>query len=147
MSPPRAPHYPSRTMDTYSIYSVMWQFPVVCFTLALLTDTAYVQTSNLMWTEFSSWLLLVGIASGTLAVLFGAAALVARTSSIGWPQMSGHVVALILAFFNNLIHARDGWTSVMPWGLTLSALTVLVIFMTPWLNYALHRSERRRTDP
>lgn len=147
MSPPHAPHYRSSTIDAYSIYSMMWQFPVVCFTLALLTDIAYVQTSNLMWTEFSSWLLLAGISSGALAVLFGMAAMVGHTSPIGWPQMSGHVVVLILAFFNNLIHARDGWTSVMPWGLTLSALTVLVIAVTPWLNFALHRSQRSRTVP
>jgi phosphatidylserine/phosphatidylglycerophosphate/cardiolipin synthase-like enzyme/uncharacterized membrane protein len=147
MSPPHAPHYRSSTIDAYSIYLVMWQFPVVCFTLALLTDIAYVQTSNLMWTEFSSWLLLVGISSGTLAVLFGMAALVGRIAPIGWPQMSGHAVVLILAFFNNLIHARDGWTSVMPGGLTLSALTVLVIAVTPWLNFALHRSQRPRTVP
>jgi uncharacterized membrane protein len=147
MASPHAPHNPSKAIDAYSIYSMILQFPIVCFTLALLTDIAYVQTSNLMWTEFSAWLLLVGIALGVIAVLFGAISMFARTPAIGWPQLIGYVIVLILAFFNNLIHARDGWTSVMPWGLTLSALMVLVIFVTPWLDYALDPVERRRTHP
>jgi uncharacterized membrane protein len=44
---------------------------------------------------------------------------------------------LILAFFNNLVHTADGWTAVMPWGLTLSALTVLVMLVTLWLSVSL----------
>ena len=28
-------------------------FPVACFTCALLTDIAYVQTENIMWAQFS----------------------------------------------------------------------------------------------
>ena len=147
MSSQPAPHYGSRSIDSYCTYSMLVQFPIVCFTLALLTDIAYVQTSNLMWTEFSAWLLLIGIALGVLAALFGAAALFARRHPITWLQLSGHVVVLILAFLNNLIHARDGWTSVMPWGLTLSALTVLVIVVTPWLDYALVRAPRRSAHP
>jgi uncharacterized membrane protein len=40
------------------IHSMIVQFPTVCFTLTLLTDIAYWQTGNLMWQNFSSWLLL-----------------------------------------------------------------------------------------
>jgi uncharacterized membrane protein len=37
------------------------------------------------------------------------------------------IVALILATFNMLVHTRDAWSSVVPWGLVLSALVVAVI--------------------
>ena len=51
--------------DRNTIYIMLVQFPVVCFTLALLTDIVYWQTSHLMWTEFSAWLLFVGIVTAT----------------------------------------------------------------------------------
>ena len=50
---------------------------------------------------------------------------------------SATLIVLVLAFFNNLVHAADGWTSVVPWGLTLSALTVLVMLVTGWLGASL----------
>lgn len=117
-----------------SAYAVLIAFPVVCFTLALLTDLAYFRTTNLMWTEFSAWLLLAGIIFAALSALAGAIEyLLNRTTidrDVAIAHTIGNVAVLILAFFNNLIHARDGWTSVVPWGITLSALTVFVILAT-----------------
>jgi len=119
-------------------YLSVVQFPVVCFTLALLCDIIYWRTSNLMWTEFSAWLLLAGISLGVVAALVRLGLLVtdreARRSGAEWLHFLGLLLILVLAFFNNLIHARDGWTSVVPWGLTLSALTVLAIALTGWLG-------------
>ena len=116
-------------------------FPIVCFTLALGTDIVYWQTSYLMWAEFSAWLLLAGIVFGVLAALFGAIDFLARrevrAQGPAWPHAIGNVVVLVLAFFNNLVHAADGWISVVPWGLTLSALTVLIMLVTGWLGASL----------
>jgi uncharacterized membrane protein len=44
---------------------------------------------------------------------------------------------LVLAFFNALIHQRDGWTSVVPVGLSLSIIVVLILPVTGWLGWAL----------
>ncbi len=133
-----------RSSAAYLIYSSVMQFPVVCFTLALLCDITYWRTSNLMWVEFSAWLLLAGITLGVVATLVRFAVLVtdraARRSSLAWLHLLGLMLILALAFFNNLIHARDGWTSVVPWGLILSALTVLAIALTGWLGTALFTS-------
>jgi uncharacterized membrane protein len=116
-------------------------FPIVCFTLALATDIAYWQTSNLMWLEFSAWLLLAGIAFGVLAAVFGAVDFFFRPEiravRPAWPHAIGNLIVLTLAFFNNLVHAADGWTAVVPWGLILSALTVLVMFVAGWLGASL----------
>ena len=43
-------------------------------------------------------------------------------------------MVLVLAFFNNLIHTRDAWTSVVPTGLILSIVTVLVLPVTAWFG-------------
>jgi uncharacterized membrane protein len=46
----------------------------------------------------------------------------------------GNVVALILATFDMLVHTRDAWTSVVPWGFVLSAAIVLVLILTAWMT-------------
>jgi uncharacterized membrane protein len=57
-----------------------------------------------------------------------------RTQGTAWAHAMGRIVVLILAFFNNLVHARDGWTAVVTWGLTLSALTVLLMLVMAGLG-------------
>jgi uncharacterized membrane protein len=51
--------------------------------------------------------------------------------------MIGNLIVLVLAFFNNLVHTRDAWTSVVPTGLILSLVTVLILPITGWLGWAL----------
>lgn len=134
-----APYQPSTAaVAGHTIHRLLAAFPIACFTLALATDIAYWRTSNLMWLEFSAWLLLAGIVVGVAAALFGAIYYLVRFGGravrLGWPAALGTLVVLILAFFNNLAHAADGWTAIMPWGLTLSGLTVLAMLVTLWLG-------------
>ncbi|WP_137388544.1 DUF2231 domain-containing protein [Rhodoligotrophos defluvii] len=123
------------------IHSMLVQFPIVCFTLALLTDIAYWRTSHLMWQEFSSWLLFAGLVFGALAAIAGMVDFLFRPAVRrpwpAWPHAIGSLVVLALAFVNSLIHARDGWTAVVPWGLTLSAVTVVVMVISDWFGRAL----------
>lgn len=140
MSPIHAPSGPSIFMrSVQAIQSLLVTLAVACFILALGTDIIYWQTSNLMWVEFSAWLLLVGIVTGVAAVPFGAIEFFSRdwedrTGVSAWLPVIGWMVVLILAFFNNLVHAADGWAAIMPWGLPLSALTVLVMLAVAWLG-------------
>ena len=46
---------------------------------------------------------------------------------------AGSLLALVLGLFDNLVHTRDAWTSVVPAGLALSAITVVVMLATVWL--------------
>jgi uncharacterized membrane protein len=137
------PIYPRSTaaIAGHPIHPMLVPFPIVCFALALVTDIFYWRTSQLMWAEFSAWLLLAGIVFGALAALFGAIDFLARREvrarRPAWPHAIGNVVVLVLAFFNNLVHAADGWTAVVPWGLTLSALTVIIMLVTGWLGASL----------
>lgn len=115
------------------IHAFVSSIPVVCFTGALLTDIAYAKSAAIQWSNFSAWLLAVGLLFGVLALVLALIEhLVARRAraGAGWIHAVGSVIALILALFNNFIHGRDGWTSVVPTGLTLSVLTVLVMLAT-----------------
>ena len=121
----------------HPVLRTLASFPIACFTCALVTDIAYVQTTNVLWADFSAWLLAVGMAGGVVAAITGFVSLLAdrrnRTQRFPWPIVIGSLLVLVLALFNNLVHSRDAWTSVMPTGLALSAVTVLVMLATAWL--------------
>jgi len=119
-------------------------FPIACFTCALFTDLAYVRTTNVMWTDFSSWLLAAGMAGGVVAAIVGLASLLTnhrgRAQRSVWTITLGSLIVLVIALFNNLVHSHDAWTSVMPTGLALSVATVLAMLATAWLaSRAGHR--------
>ena len=116
-------------------------FPIVCFIGALVTDIVYALTAEMMWTDISAWLLLVGLIMGGLAAIAGLIDFLGnrmiRAQWPAWPHMLGNVLVLVLAFFNNMVHTRDAWTSVMPTGLILSILTVLILPVTGWLGWSM----------
>jgi uncharacterized membrane protein len=116
-------------------------FPIICFTGALLTDLAYWSTTEMMWADFSAWLLLIGLIMGVLAAVAGLIDFLGnrliRTQSPAWPHLLGNLLVLVLAFFNMLVHSRDAWTSVVPTGLVLSLITVLIVAITGWLGSSL----------
>ncbi|MCA1467367.1 DUF2231 domain-containing protein [Bradyrhizobium sp. IC3195] len=125
----------------HPIHPMLVPIPITCFVGALLTDIAYVASAEIMWANFSAWLLLAGIVFGVLAAIAGLIDFLGnrlvRAQAPAWPHLIGNVVVLILSMVNLMIHMRDGWTSVWPSGLALSALTVLILPITGWLGWAL----------
>lgn len=125
----------------HPIHPMLVPIPIVCFIGALITDIAYFMTAEMMWANFSAWLLVVGLVFGVLAAVAGLIDFLGnrliRSRVPAWPHLVGNVAVLILAFFNALIHTRDAWTSVVPTGLVLSILTVLILPVTGWLGWAL----------
>jgi len=122
----------------YPIHPILIPVPIVCFIGALVTDVAYAVTAEMMWADFSSWLLAVGLIGGVLAAIAGLIDFfgnrLIRQEAPAWPQLIGNLVVLALAFLNNLIHTRDAYTSVVPTGLILSIVTVLVLAVTVWFG-------------
>lgn len=126
------------------IHAVLAGFSRVCLVAALVTDIVYSRTAEMMWTNFSAWLLAFGLLFGVLAAVFGMIAhwldRTPRTGAVAWPHVVLSAVVLLLALFNNFVHSRDAWTSVVPTGLILSALTVLALLVNGWLGAAMaHR--------
>lgn len=123
------------------IHAMLVPFPIACFTLTLAVDAAYWQTANLMWQRFAEWLLFAGLVTGGLAAIAGLidtlAAKPLRASRLTWVHGTGNAVVLLLAVVNSLVHARDGWTGVVPWGLGLSIATFLVLLVTGWIGLGM----------
>jgi uncharacterized membrane protein len=120
----------------HPIYAILLPVPIVCFIGALLTDITYQGSGgNLIWVNFSSWLIAAGL-------LFGAfAGIVLLIDAIrlrgGWLPFGLLVAAWIVELVNSFVHARDGWTAVFPLGLILSAVAVLLILTSGWLWQSL----------
>jgi uncharacterized membrane protein len=125
----------------HPIHPMLVPFPIACFVGTLLTDIAYARTANMQWANMSAWMLTVGLIFALFAVAAGFIDFLGdrriRDLTAVWIHAGGNAIALILAIVNAFIHSRDGYTSVVPAGLVLSALTVLILLVTGWMGWDL----------
>lgn len=114
-------------------------FAAAFFALTLLTDWAYMQTALLMWKDFSAWLLFAGAVAAGIAVLLWTIGLVVYRQEQAWLVVMLNAVVLAVAFVNNLVHAGDGWTSIVPLGIGLSLLTCVLMLVSASLRRVAFR--------
>jgi uncharacterized membrane protein len=138
MDNPMPPH-PLRSIARVGpFYRGLATFAVSCFVGTLAADIAYWGTANMMWADFAAWLLTVGVIVGyvTLAVGLFETFVIRSPFRPTLAYAAGSLAALILATVNTLVHTRDAWTSVVPWGLVLSAAVVIILIITGWITRA-----------
>lgn len=135
---------PAAVIVRRPIHPMLIPFPIACFAGTLLTDLTYWGTAEMMWADFSAWLVSAGLILGVLAAIAGLVDFIARPAvraqGPAWPHAIGNLVVLALALLNTMVHSRDAWTSVVPLGLILSAATVAVLLVTGWLGWTLARN-------
>ena len=108
-------------VSPHPLMVMLLTIPVVCFVGALLTDISYLNSGgNLLWVNFSSWMLAVGLVFGGIAGL--ALLISALRAARSWIPFVLLVAAWIIEVLNSFVHARDGWTAVSPTGLILSII-------------------------
>ncbi len=138
--------YSTARIGSHPIHPMLVPVPIACFVGTLLCDLMYLATAKMQWADFSAWLVTVGVIIGWLAAIAGAIDLLGnrliRSRRTAWLHAVGNLAALILATLNMFIHSRDAWTSVVPAGLTLSALTVVILLFTGWLGWSLVYRDR-----
>lgn len=137
---------PRATIAGVPVHAMLVPFPIVCFVGAMLADMAYVGRPLPQWTNFAAWFLAFGALFAGIAAVFGLVDYFgnppANRPRIGLWHLGGNALVFVLAMFNNLVHTRDGWTSVYPTGITLSVLTVIVLIGSGFLG---HRMAWRHT--
>lgn len=117
-------------------------FAAAFFTLTLFTDWAYVQTTILMWRDFSSWLLFAGMICGGFAVLLWLISLAVYRERPVWTEVILNALILVTALVNSLVHAGDGWVAIMPWGIGLSLLTVVLMLISGTMRRVAYPIQR-----
>ncbi len=137
---------------TAPIYLTLFPIPIVCFVAAMATDFAYSRGAALMWLNFSEWLIAAGLAFGALAALALLVEFIARPAlrrgRKGWTHTALFYGALVVELFNALVHTSDGWTAVVPAGITLSIIgavlglaAAVILFRMP-LAWVVRREPR-----
>jgi uncharacterized membrane protein len=140
------------TLDTQStgrrrrgpIHNVLVSFSAAYFTGALVTDLAYWHVPDVLWERFSIWLIAAGLVMAGLAAIAYVFDLADNRpiERPAWPRAVGYAIAVLLSLTNAFVHSRDGYTAVVPLGLTLSALVVIVLLLTAWVGMALANRHR-----
>lgn len=122
----------------HPIYSILLPAPAVCFIGVLLTDIIYVNSDgNLLWLDFSTWLVLAGLVFGGIAAIVLLIDFIrnpAIRAATGWAHLLLFYAGLAVEFFSIFIHERDGWTAVVPIGLTLSIIGAALVLVAAWLR-------------
>jgi uncharacterized membrane protein len=132
---------PTLRIARHPIHPMLVPVPIVCFAGALVTDLAFTASGQMMWSDFSAWLIVAGLIFGALAALAGLIDFLGnaqvRAQTPAWPHLLGNLAVLIISVFNLMVHSRDGWTSVVPTGLILSIVVVLILPVTGWLGWSM----------
>lgn len=121
----------------HPLAAILLPVPIICFIGALCTDLAYDRSGgNLIWLNFSSWLLASGLVFGGIVVvlmLIDMVRLPQLRNSEGWAAFALLIAAWVVELINAFVHARDGWTAVVPSGLILSAIGAIQMLIYGWL--------------
>jgi len=129
----------------YAFFPVVVAVPIVCFIGTLLTDFAYWKSAEMMWADFSAWLVSTGVVFGFIALIVWIVDVLrgpfVRAQLPAWPYAIAYLAALVLGTLDMLVHTRDAWTSVVPWGLALSAVTAVIVVVAGWMGRTAVLSE------
>src|ERR1700755_2458401 len=112
-----------------AIHQSLAPFPVAYFTAAFVTDLAYWQTTEVMWERFSVWLIAGGLVMAALVAITAVIDLAFARQKPVWVPALIYLSAILLSLLNVFVHSRDGYTAVVPTGLTLSACVVVILLL------------------
>jgi uncharacterized membrane protein len=120
---------PAALTGTRTIHQVLTPFPVAYFTAALTTDLAYWQTAEVMWERFSVWLIAGGLVMSAFVALAAVSDLAFGRQRPAWFRALGYTAGVLASLLNVFVHSRDGYTAVVPTGLTLSVIAVAILLL------------------
>jgi len=95
-----------------------------------VSDYLYWDTLLFQYHNFSGWLLAGGLVLSLLAAVAFVIDLVrGRIGRIAWLRFAGLAAAALLGTLNAFVHSRDAYASVVPEGITLSAIVTVILLL------------------
>jgi uncharacterized membrane protein len=112
------------------------------------TDTCYYTTALWQWSNFSAWLITLGLIVLLLAVLLllidFATGRARRLNLLSFALVTA---VGVLSLINAFIHSRDAWTSVVPQGIFLSAISTILLIIAGARGWSLAMSRAPTNRP
>jgi uncharacterized membrane protein len=102
------------------------------------TDYIYYATALWQWANFSAWLITVGLIVMLVAVIL--MLIDFATGRAGRLNPGSFVMvtaAALLSLINAFVHSRDAWTSVVPQGILLSAVSTILLLIAGARGWSL----------
>lgn len=131
------------------LHAILLAFPVALYPSALLSDITYLNTAEIQWSNFSSWLI---VGADFFAGLVLAWALIglfmgrARHHKLRGTLYLVVIAAMFVAgVLNALQHGRDGWHSVGTLGLALSIACTVLALIAAFIAYGSTHSVEKRS--
>jgi uncharacterized membrane protein len=123
----------------HPIHPMLVNFPIAAFVGTLVSDIAFLSTSNVFWATASQWLLLAGLVMAALAAVAGLVDFLtsARIRSIraAWIHGIGNVIVVCLELWNYTIRGEP--SAVRSPGIYLSTASVLILLVTGWMGWEM----------
>jgi uncharacterized membrane protein len=95
-----------------------------------VSDYLYWDTLLFQYHNFSGWLLAGGLVLSLLAAIaFVIDLVLGRIGRIAWLRFAGLAAAALLGTLNAFVHSRDAYASVVPEGITLSAIVTVILLV------------------
>lgn len=126
----------------HPIHPMLIHLPVAALIAVIATDVAFIYTGDYFWARAGIWLVGVGALGGWASGMVGLVDLLVvpqiRRMIAGWLHAVFAVMLLSLASFNWLLRFTGGADSaIMPWGLSLSLVSGVLIGITSALGGTL----------
>jgi len=105
---------------------------------AFATDYAYYSTALWQSANFSAWLITAGLIVTLLAsILLLIDFVTGRTGRLNTGTLILVTAAAVLSLVNAFVHSRDAWTSVVPQGILLSAVSAILLLIAGARGWSL----------
>jgi uncharacterized membrane protein len=112
------------------------------------TDSMYYATALWQWANFSAWLITAGLIAMLVAVLLllidFATGRAGRLSAVSFILVAA---AGLLSLVNAFVHSRDAWSSVVPQGILLSAVSTILLLIAGARGWSLAISRATGDHP
>jgi uncharacterized membrane protein len=115
---------------------------------AFVTDYTYYTTALWQWANFSAWLITAGLIVTLVAVIL--LLIDFATGRAGRLNTGSFILvaaAALLSLVNAFVHSRDAWTSVVPQGILLSALSTILLLIAGSRGWSLAMSRATGDRP
>jgi uncharacterized membrane protein len=112
------------------------------------TDYTYYTTALWQWANFSAWLITAGLIVMLIAViLLMVDFATGRAGRLNTGSFVLIAAAALLSLVNAFVHSRDAWTSVVPQGILLSAVSTILLFIAGARGWSLAMSRATEDRP